>query len=104
MREELQAEWTSLYKETLPEFAKDQNWPVWNDHCIARIVYDHVAEAKWDTLWDKPAIRKMPDEALMACISTAKKEVNIHYLLLTDLLHYYSHYITYYKNQVHHFL
>lgn len=68
----LREEWRSWYQKILPAHAKARNWPVFLDHCMARIIYDHVAGAKWDTLWQKPAIHNLDKARLNACIRTAK--------------------------------
>lgn len=64
-------QWRELYSQTLVDKADKENWPVFRDHCIARIIYDHVAGAKWNTVWDSPAIHNMGDHNLMTCIETA---------------------------------
>lgn len=66
--EALKQEWRELYSQELPVIAKERGWPVYLDHCIARIIYDHVAGAKWDTVWQKPAIHNLTDEQLVRCI------------------------------------
>ena len=73
MSEDLKSEWRYLYSEELPKFAKENNWPVHLDHCIARIIYDHVAQNKWDRVWQKPAIHNLLDAQLFQCIDVAKK-------------------------------
>ncbi len=73
MNNDLKTEWRMLYSKTLPIFAKENNWPVYLDHCIARIIYDYVAGAKWDTVWKKPAIHNLDEGQLHACINTANK-------------------------------
>lgn len=72
MSKDLKAEWNILYREKLPQHARARKWPVWEDHCIARIVYDHVAGAKWDTVWTKPAIHNMSEDQLKKFIETAE--------------------------------
>ncbi len=67
----LKDEWRMLYSQTLPVFAKENNWPVYLDHCIARIIYDHVAGDKWDRIWEKPAIHNLDDVQLSNCVKTA---------------------------------
>ena len=71
-KESLKQEWRKLYSEILPAYARENNWPVHFDHCIARIIYDHVAGAKWDTVWCSPAIYNLSDDNLRKCIQTGK--------------------------------
>jgi hypothetical protein len=73
--EALRQEWRIMYRETLPQHARQNDWPIWQDHCVARIVYDHVAGAKWDTVWQKPAIHNLDQQQLKACMATAEKLV-----------------------------
>ncbi len=79
--EALQAEWKSLYSETLPKLAKSrdsaqQKWPVTLDHCFARIILDNVigdGKQQWDKLLAKPAVRNMDEQQLQAAIALGLK-------------------------------
>ncbi|MEM6811948.1 MAG: hypothetical protein AAF549_05710 [Pseudomonadota bacterium] len=66
---DLKERWKTLYQQDLPQFAKDHNWLVYEDHCIARIIYDHVAGDKWDRVWQKPAIHNINENELEKCIA-----------------------------------
>lgn len=69
--QDIKSKWKVLYSETLPVFAKENEWPVYLDHCIARIIYDHVAGDRWDRVWKKPAIHNLNKTQLSACINVA---------------------------------
>jgi hypothetical protein len=71
MTQPLKNQWREWYQDILPSHARANNWPVWQDHCVARIIYDHVAGAKWDNVWNKPAIRSLSEEQLKQCIKIA---------------------------------
>ena len=69
-----------LYKEIfneLPKLAKQQNWAVTEDHCIAMIVYDSVVGCKWSEKVKSPFYKNAElskvEEALVVC-DRLKKE------------------------------
>ncbi|KAL9130945.1 MAG: hypothetical protein Q9217_000991 [Psora testacea] len=99
MTTSLQAQWTTLYKHTLPSLARSKapsqpRWPVQLDHCFARIILDAVISrseiydpsssslvlasnpkseepvpAPWTAHLASPAIKHMLPEQLRQCIT-----------------------------------
>lgn len=79
----LQARWTELSMNTLPSLARARDpaqpkWPVTLDHCFARIILDNTVgegQEQWDKRLNKPAVKNMSDEQLLAAIELAEKIV-----------------------------
>ncbi len=89
--EQLKEIWRHIYQIELPAHAKQNNWPVHHDHCVARIIYDHVAKDRWDKIWNKPAIHHLNEQQLKACIRTAQNlesgQLNINLLNKQSLIY-----------------
>lgn len=78
----LRTRWTTLYKRTLPQFARSSHpsqphWPVHLDHCFARIILDAIignstsidtASSPWTERIPSPAVKNMTAQQLEACI------------------------------------
>ncbi|KAF2090129.1 hypothetical protein K490DRAFT_17751, partial [Saccharata proteae CBS 121410] len=79
----LQAEWATLYRERLPQLAKARDpaqprWPVWLDHCFARIVLDNAVgrDRPWMEAVRAPATKNMSEQQLLEAIALAKDIAN----------------------------
>jgi hypothetical protein len=71
----LNARWMMLVSETLPTMARSHNWPISLDHCFMRVCLDTALGAPWHTVIDRPAIKHLSDEQLLAAISVAQSLV-----------------------------
>jgi hypothetical protein len=74
-REELQDRWKHLYQNYLPSLAKardpvQHHWPVFLDHCFARIILDNAVgiDKPWPAVVSSPAVKNMSMEQLEAAI------------------------------------
>jgi hypothetical protein len=57
-REQLEADWLRLTRETLPALAAERGWPVRHDHCFQRILLDNAVGGVWyDHIPARPAYR-----------------------------------------------
>ncbi|KAK1063579.1 hypothetical protein LTR74_009322 [Friedmanniomyces endolithicus] len=79
----LKARWNYLYKETLPSLAKardpvQKHWPVFLDHCFARIALDNAVgkQSPWTEVVKAPAVKHMTTAQLEAAIQLAEKIVS----------------------------
>ena len=77
---ELQAQWKHLYYDYLPSLAKARDpvqstWPVYLDHCFARIVLDNAVgvDRPWTAVVKQPAVKNMTTEQLGAAIALAER-------------------------------
>ncbi|GAB7347780.1 hypothetical protein MBLNU459_g5322t1 [Dothideomycetes sp. NU459] len=81
---ELQSQWTTLYRTTLPQLAKARspiqpNWPVHLDHCFARIILDNAigeGSKPWTSIIKAPAVRNMSTEQLASAIKLGTEIVD----------------------------
>lgn len=71
----LQAAWTELYKTRLPQLAKARDgaqdkWPVYLDHCFARIILDNAVgrDQPWAGVVKAPATKNMTEQQLQDAI------------------------------------
>ena len=72
-RARLEAEWLTITRQTLPELAKTQPWPVSADHCFMRILLDAVHEGRWDkAVQERPAYQHIDVERLAAAVKLAE--------------------------------
>ncbi|KAK3717250.1 hypothetical protein LTR37_005959 [Vermiconidia calcicola] len=78
--EALQARWTHLYRDYLPALAKardpvQKTWPVFLDHCFARIILDNAVgdNRPWMEVVKQPAVKNMSSSQLEAAIGSAEK-------------------------------
>lgn len=69
--EQLQTEWRDLYAKRLPAMAKakdkkQERWPVYLDHCFARIILDNAVgkDAPWTEVIKSPAVKNMTERQL----------------------------------------
>lgn len=81
---ELQSQWTTLYRTTLPSLAKarspvQSHWPVHLDHCFARIILDNAigeGSKPWTSVLKAPAVRNMSQVQLISAITLGEEIVN----------------------------
>lgn len=52
-RQLLEKEYLELSGTIIPQEARAQNWPVHENHCIQRILLDHLFQAQWNTVLKK---------------------------------------------------
>ncbi|KAK5109455.1 hypothetical protein LTR62_007015 [Meristemomyces frigidus] len=78
--EELRKQWTYLYKDYLPSLAKARDpvqkcWPVYLDHCFARIVLDNAVgvDKPWMEAVKQPAVKHMSEQQLKDAIALAEQ-------------------------------
>lgn len=73
-RAQLEADWLTITRQTLPDLAKVRRWPVTLDHCFMRILLDAVHGARWDTVVQgRPAYKHIDAARLSAAISLARR-------------------------------
>ena len=72
--------WHDLYRLQLPAQAKardpvQKKWPVYLDHCFARIVLDNAVgvDRPWTEVVKSPAVKNMTEEQFEAAIELAEK-------------------------------
>lgn len=77
---DLQARWTSLYREQLPALAKSRDpvqgqWPVHLDHCFARLILDNAVgvDQPWTSVIKQPAVRNMSIIQLRCAITMGEQ-------------------------------
>ncbi|EKG11160.1 Methylated-DNA [Macrophomina phaseolina MS6] len=78
--ESLPERWTALYKEELPRLAKARDraqpkWPVYLDHCFARIILDNAVgkDRPWMERIRAPAVKHMSEEQLKAAVEMGRQ-------------------------------
>lgn len=85
-RETLQSTWTTLYRTTLPNLARESHskssasspsrrWPVSLDHCFARIILDNAVgiTQPWAEAVKAPATKNMSEEQLQNAIDLGQR-------------------------------
>ncbi|KAI7562791.1 hypothetical protein KC317_g8176, partial [Hortaea werneckii] len=77
--EQLRQRWNELYKQRLPALAKARDpvqstWPVFLDHCFARIVLDNAIgkDKPWTEAIKSPAVKNMSEDQLTSAIDLAE--------------------------------
>lgn len=66
---EIREAWKLLYSRRLPEAArKNRDWPVYLDHCFARILLDNAVGQMWRTVIAAPAWKNTPLPVLQHAI------------------------------------
>ena len=77
---DLQARWKHLYQQHLPALARQKDpvqkeWPVYFDHCFARIVLDNAVgiDRSWTEVLKSPAYKHMTSEQLQAAIDLGER-------------------------------
>ncbi|KAI7537855.1 hypothetical protein KC331_g10700 [Hortaea werneckii] len=78
--ESLRQKWNELYKQRLPALAKARDpvqttWPVFLDHCFARIVLDNAIgnDRPWTEIIKQPAVKNMSEDQLKTAIDLAER-------------------------------
>ncbi|KAI6872250.1 hypothetical protein KC323_g1645 [Hortaea werneckii] len=78
--EQLREQWNELYKQRLPALAKARDpaqptWPVFLDHCFARIVLDNAIgkDKPWTEVIKSPAVKNMSEDQLRTAIDLAER-------------------------------
>ncbi len=70
IRAELETEWLTLTRQTLPALAKGRRWPVSADHCFMRILLDTVHGGRWDRIVQgRPAYKHVDAEQLATAVA-----------------------------------
>ncbi len=73
-RAQMEADWLTITRQTLPELAKTRRWPVSADHCFMRILLDAVHGTRWDSIVQgRPAYKHIEAERLAAAVALAKR-------------------------------
>lgn len=69
-RTEVERDWLTLTRTTLPGLAPARGWPVTADHCFQRILLDHACGGRWyDHIAQRPAYRHAAAEVLARAIA-----------------------------------
>ncbi|GAB1742740.1 hypothetical protein NU219Hw_g8452t1 [Hortaea werneckii] len=78
--EHLRERWNELYKRRLPALAKARDpvqttWPVFLDHCFARIILDNAIgkDRPWTEIIKQPAVKNMSEDQLKTAIKLAER-------------------------------
>lgn len=78
--DELRDRWSHLYKEHLPALAKARDeaqpkWPVYLDHCFARIILDNAIgkNKPWMEVLKQPAVNNMNESQLQDAIKLGEQ-------------------------------
>ena len=74
-RDELEARWFDLTRETMPFLAQSRDWPVRFDHCFQRILLDNASGGKWSDTIAAPAYRNAPTEVLERALTLGEAAV-----------------------------
>ncbi|KAJ9628563.1 hypothetical protein H2203_002464 [Taxawa tesnikishii (nom. ined.)] len=81
---DLQDRWNNLYREILPQMAKardpaQKTWPVFLDHCFARIILDNAVgiDKPWASVVKAPANKNMTTTQLENAISLDQKSLEL---------------------------
>jgi len=76
----MQARWKHLYATHLPTLAKardpaQSNWPVYLDHCFARIILDNAigSDRPWTEVIKSPAVKNMTTDQFRNAIELGEK-------------------------------
>ena len=73
-KEELKTELLRIAREEFPAAARAGKYPIRFDHCLLRVVYDHLYGAQWQTVLKKgPAIHQLSEEELKRAIEIARQ-------------------------------
>lgn len=65
----LRGQWRTLVDDRLPKAARRyRDWPVYRNHCFARILLDNACGIPWREAVKPPAWRNMPPPALQMAI------------------------------------
>lgn len=66
---EIRLAWRELYRTRLPAMAeRREDWPVYLDHCFARILLDNAVGQFWRDVIDPPAWKNTPLPVLQTAI------------------------------------
>ena len=69
-RATLEREWLTLTRKVLPDLARFRSWPVVDDHCFQRILFDAVVGGVWyDAVQHRPAYRHIDHGVLMRALA-----------------------------------
>jgi len=50
-------------------------WPIRLDHCFMRVCLDDAIGVRWDTVVQRPAVRRLTDAQLARAVATAERIV-----------------------------
>ena len=75
--EELRREYLHYINVVLPSISSNnKQYPVYLNHCWARIILDNICDDKWSNVLDRPAYKALNKYMLKRAINTAKNMVN----------------------------
>ena len=76
-RQQLEEDYRRLVLRELPARGRAQSWRLTDDHCLGRVVLDHVTGGCWYDALDRrsrtPAFRQLDDERLAAAVALAER-------------------------------
>ena len=71
---ELRSRWLALTKEQLPARARQQRWPLREDHCFQRVLLDAACGGRWyDHVPARPAYRHLDPDRLARAVALAER-------------------------------
>ena len=73
--EALRARWLAVTKQELPARARQERWPLRNDHCFQRVVLDAVCGGRWYDHVERPAYRNLDAARLTEAVTLAERLV-----------------------------
>ena len=74
-RSDLEADWFTLTRETMPALAAERGWPVRFDHCFQRILLDNAVGGHWRDAIVPPAYRNASTELLGRAIALGEAAI-----------------------------
>jgi hypothetical protein len=80
-RLQLLERWRNLMNDMLPNMARQNRWPISQNHCFMRVCLDTSFGGPWYNFVKPPASRHMTDKQLQAAIAVAEQIVETPTLL-----------------------
>ena len=72
--DQLRARWLALTKQQLPARAREERWPLREDHCFQRVLLDAACGGRWyDHVPARPAYRHLDFERLRHAVALAER-------------------------------
>ncbi len=71
---DLRSRWLALTQEHLPDRAREERWPLREDHCFQRVLLDAACGGRWyDHVPARPAYRHLDPERLGRAVALAER-------------------------------
>jgi hypothetical protein len=73
-REALEHRWRDLTGDDLPARAREERWPLRQDHCFMRVLLDDACGGRWyDHVEGRPAYRHLDADRLERAVATGEE-------------------------------